>query len=60
MEIFEMSHLMLVVVVAVSAVIFYKAEARQYYIRNMSDDSFSVNVSADDQRVVITPLITIA
>jgi hypothetical protein len=33
------------------------AEACQYYIRNLADDSFSVSISTGDQRVVITPLI---
>jgi hypothetical protein len=53
MEMFAMKWWMLVVVVSAEM---FCAEAEQYYIRNLADDSFNVTVSANDPRVVITLL----
>jgi hypothetical protein len=37
----------------------FYAEARHYYIRNESNDSFSVSVTIKDPRVTIIPLISV-
>jgi hypothetical protein len=54
MEIFLMKLLISVVV----SFLILNAECREWYIRNESSDSFSVNVYVNDPRVVIAPLIT--
>jgi hypothetical protein len=49
----------LILTVVVANVGMFSAEARWYCIHNEASDSFSVSVTVNDPRVVITPLITV-